>query len=142
MSRSKEPEAILNEDLVADKKKAIKLIPGREDSDCAISCLATYLGETYENVLREVARVAPDNDDTSGLSTHEIKKVAAALGHPLKWRKKVNLNYDIGILEVEEHVCVLWKGVVFDPDGHLWDVHDYLEAYRFHPVGIFTFKDV
>jgi hypothetical protein len=135
------PVSTVTPDEPVSKKLAIKLIPGREDSDCAISCLATYLGETYENVLREVARVAPDNDDTSGLSTYEIKKVAAALGRPLKWRKKVKLDYDIGILEVEEHVCVLWKGVVFDPDGHLWDVHDYLEAYRFTPVGIFTFKD-
>lgn len=120
---------------------AIKLVPAREKSDCAISALATYLGETYENVLREAARVAPASTDNSGLTSHEIKKVAAALGKPLKWRKKVKLNTDCGILDLENHVTILWKGVVFDPDGTLWDVHDFLVSYRFTPLGIFTFKD-
>lgn len=115
---------------------ALRPVIGREPCDCAVAALATYLALPYEDVLRAAARVEPAYDGTSGLWVEQIKRTSSALGHPLKRRKTVDTDEDFGIVEFSDHVAVLWHGLIFDPDGRVWEADDYLRHYDYHPWGI------
>jgi hypothetical protein len=115
---------------------ALKLVVGREPCDCAIAVLATYLGLPYEDVLRAAARAVRDYDGQRGLLVAEIQAVAKALGHPLRRRATVDTDEDYGIVEFSDHVAVLWHGLVYDPDGRLWEADDYCAHYDYQPWGL------
>lgn len=100
-----------------------------EGADCAIICLSFFfLGEPYDDVLRVVAHVDKDMGK-AGLTTRQIKKVAKALGHPLRTKKRVNFDDDYGILMFTNHVVVLRNGLIFDTNGTVMDYQDYALAY-------------
>lgn len=109
--------------------EVLRFVEGREQADCAIAALAMFLGMTYEDVLRAVTKLGVPQAGKVGLTTHEIRRVAAACGTPLRLRRKIEED-DYGILLLRDHAMVLRAGLVFDPVGAVWDFDDYL---RVHP---------
>ena len=104
------------------------IIRPEEGADCAILALAFYLGEPYDDVLRVVARVDPDAGK-EGLTTRQIKKVAAVMGHPLRTKKSVNFDDDYGIVLWRDHANVIRNGLLFESNGTVWDPTDYFMAF-------------
>ena len=107
------------------------------ENDCAIWALSAYTSLPYERVLIEVARedrVA----GTQGLSIAQITRVARRLGFPLRFRKKPDMEDDIGILSVwllekgEQlgHVALLKQGQVIEANQGImiWSVDSYFVA--------------
>lgn len=120
---------------------ATRLVPGRERNDCAISVLAMYLGVSYEDVLREVAVRDRPYQGRQGLRLNEIVRVARALGTPLERHRKFDLSNAYGILSLPNHVVLLRRGMVIDPEiggGSIWEVDDYLHAYHVRPGYLLT----
>ena len=120
----------------------IKLVPMREEKDCVIGTLASYLGASYEDTLRAAVLVVP-NMNKVGYTTPQIQKIAAQLGRPLvfnKSPKRWNLKDSIGILMFRDHVAILWKGNIWDPNNTLWQAEHYLKHYSYEPLGLLTLK--
>lgn len=117
----------------------LKVVHGRESSDCAVAALAMYLGVTYEDVLRAVVK-ADEHGGKGGLFVDTIKQIARRLGTPLRERQRVDLDDDYGILIFKDHVAVLRNGLIFNPgtpDTLIWDAHDYLLTHtKAKPEGI------
>jgi hypothetical protein len=105
-------------------------VKGREQSDCAIASLAMYLGYSYEDVLRVAANVDRPHRAKHGLFTDQIRVIAKELGTPLRYSRTIDWEEDYGILLLDEHAAVLRNGLIFDPDGLIWEFDDYLEHYK------------
>lgn len=105
-----------------------KIEQGREGADCAIATLAMYLGRSYEDTLRAVTRVDPDGG-RQGLFTEQIQRAARKLGEPLRYRQRVSLDDDYGILCFPDHCNLLRRGQVIEPNGTIWDADDYCAAH-------------
>ena len=115
---------------------ATRLVPGREPNDCAICVLAMYLGKSYEDVLRMVAVRDRPYQGRMGLRLREIEQIARALGTPLKRLRKYDIQTAHGILSLPQHVVLLRSGSIVDPEpggATLWDVDDFLHAYKTRP---------
>lgn len=112
-------------------------IRGREDGDCAIAAVATYLNQTYEDVLRVVSEVDKKNKGKKGLFPAQLKKVCAGFGVNLKKRTGVNLQEDYGLLWMPGHIAVIRNGLLFDADGSIWDVEDYLNYHEVEGVSLY-----
>jgi hypothetical protein len=108
----------------------------QQGNDCAVVALATYLGFTYEAVLVALVRAA-DVPGNEGLTHRQILATATRLGAPLRYRKRIRLDTDFCILDFPEHVAMLRRGLLWEPDGVVWDVHDYLRHTGLAPVGGF-----
>jgi hypothetical protein len=123
----------------------IRLVTQRGKNDCAIACLATYLGRDYEEVLIAAGRVSR-TVWSAGLSGPEHVKVARALGVTAKWTRSFNLDEDTGILGVSytdddlAHDTVLIEGRIFDPEyapASLIDHDDYTRVLHAVPRALF-----
>jgi hypothetical protein len=120
----------------------IKLIPMREERDCVIGVLASFLGASYEDTLR-AAMLAVPNMRKDGYTSDQIRRIAANLDHPLvfnKSPKRWSLDSSIGILMFRDHVAILWRGSIWDPNNTLWQAQHYLTHYNYVPLGLFTLK--
>lgn len=120
----------------------IRLVPMREDNDCVIGVLASFLGTTYEDALRAAMLVAPTMKK-EGYTTRQIQRIAAYLDHPLVYHRspqRWNIATSTGILMFQDHVVILWRGSIWDPNGSLWSAHHYLTHYNYVPLGLFTLK--
>lgn len=116
----------------------------KSTNDCAIACLAMYLGLSYA-VVREAAgkRLAKD-----GMTTRQILNTAKALGHPLVKKQDFDED-DIGIADLmreneeDGHVVLFVKGTVWTTaSGQLWaNLHDYLRVHKFRLCGLLTKRD-
>lgn len=113
---------------------------GREDADCAVATLAMYLGRTYEDVLRVVSRVDRRDAGKFGLFTEQIQAAAKRLGEPLRLRPTFDLEEDYGILVFHDHVNLLRRGQILEPNGTVWDADDYCALYG-GPVGLLVARE-
>lgn len=115
--------------------------------DCAIACLAIYLGLPYANV----AAAAPRKWTTEGLTPRQIQNLGRKLGHPLKLQKDFSGD-DLGIISLSRtpgyeesggHVALFLRGVIYTTaSGLLWtDVQAYLAHHRFTVDGLITRRD-
>jgi hypothetical protein len=102
-----------------------RVIVQREQSDCGVAALASYLGMSYEDVLRAVA-VEDRNQGRCGLWVRTMKRIASILGHTLRQRRAIDWEDGYGLLLLPDHVVVLRNGLVFDGDGTIWDADAYL----------------
>lgn len=96
----------------------------------------------YEDVYVEVAKVDKKRS-RRGLWLTQIKKAALALGHKLTYKRKYDLEEATGILSVTfedeiptDHVVVLWKGLIIDTDGTLWDADAYFVLNKAKPTSL------
>lgn len=101
----------------------VRIQVSRGDADCAIVALSIYLAVPYEDVLVVAVPVthsrAPHH---RGMFTREIRQVAKQLGHPLRLRRKFDVDRDEGIAgftndKGREHVAFVMNGLVWDTDG-------------------------
>jgi hypothetical protein len=111
----------------------------RAAGDCAIACLATISGKSYEDIL-----VAAAKEKKVGCAPHEtglymtaVVSIAKRIGYPLKKKRKCDFQKDKGILSVEfgnglrlPHVIVLLAGLLFETDGSVWLPWEYKKAHR------------
>jgi hypothetical protein len=105
--------------------ETIRVTPGLADHDCAIVALSWYLGVCYADVLREAAFEDPAKAKR-GLSTLAMMRTAYKLGCTLRRRKRVDLHEDYGILILANHAAVIRNGLLFEPDGVVWDIDVYM----------------
>ncbi len=111
----------------------INLIPQRHIADCGVTCLAMFLGVTYEDAL-----LAFDDGSRvirSGVWFPDLRRAAAKLGIPTRVKRAPDIELDEGILKVEfrrgeTHVVVLREGILFDTDFSVWRPEDYCAAKR------------
>lgn len=113
---------------------------GREEADCAVATLAMYLGRTYEDVLRVVSRVDRRDAGRYGLFTEQIQAAAKRLGEPLRLRAAVDPEEDYGILVFHDHVNLLRRGQILEPNGTVWDYDDYCTTYG-DPLGLLVARE-
>lgn len=116
------------------RQGGIRLVPQRNLGDCGVACLAMLTRQPYEDVFLTVAQNADKRRrGRRGLTTRQMLRSAKALDFPLVERKpgKFDLETDEGILGVDwrdgtGHWAYLVDGWVFDTDGLVWAVEDYL----------------
>ena len=104
-------------------------------SDCGVATLAMLAGVLYEDALATIACEQP-GVLTLGLTWHELRRAAKALGLKTRITKKYDPDEDTGILNVGnrkvEHFVFLWEGRVVEGNGELWlDVDAYLKHNEF-----------
>lgn len=114
--------------------------------DCAIACLASYLGCHYAEVLVAASKVSK-TFWTAGVSGVEHIKIARRLGIKSKWRRIIDIENDIGVLYVVyhdnaslAHDVVLIEGRVYDPEyspACLIDADDYFRVLNARPQSLF-----
>lgn len=109
-----------------------RVILQREEADCAIVALASYFGESYEDVLR-VVTVTDRTQGRNGLWRKTMVRIAKRLGHSLKVRTAIDWDSDYGILRLPTHAALLRNGLVVDTDGTLWDADAYLSHKQVTP---------
>ena len=114
--------------------------------DCAVVCLAMYLGKPYP----EVVQAAPANALKRGMFITDIIRTAAALGTVLHNRRRFDLKDDTGLLRVsplktgeQPHLVLLLEGLIYDPSaGRLWlDVDTFLATERYRPTTLLTMEE-
>lgn len=101
-----------------------QIIPQRERADCAICAMAMYSGHSYEDVLREVVLVDPRWHGRKGLSDHQVRKVMRTLGVPVRYRSRVDLDEDYGMLRFSDHLALIRNGLLID-GLTLWEIEDW-----------------
>ncbi len=123
----------------------LQIVCQREPNDCAIAAIATYLGASYEDVLR--ASMLVDKRGARGVRyISQIKTIAAGFGVTLKARRKINLDEDEGLLRVilkksrDAHIVVLKRGLIFDTNGRVWDHEVYLATASARPTTLLTLE--
>lgn len=120
----------------------LQFVAQRHDADCGVACLAMFCGVRYEDVLVALDRQVID----TGMSVKEIRETAAKLKHPVRLRRGIDLHADSGILGIrfagrrDEHVAILHDGKIYDTDGKVWDVQDYLESQHATPTSLLVRK--
>lgn len=124
---------------MAEQKPALITthIKGREEDDCAIAAIATYLNQTYEDVLRVVSEVDKKNKGKKGLFPAQLRKVCAHFGVNVKKSRGLHILDEYGLLWMPGHVAVIRNGLLFDADGSIWDVEDYLKHHGVEEVSLY-----
>jgi hypothetical protein len=112
----------------------VSMIPQRHVADCSVSCLAMFLGITYEDALLAYGGDVP-NILRGGVWLSQIQRAAAKLGTPLKITRRWDVEEDEGIVHVRfksgyGHVLVLRSGLFFNTMFDVWEPSDYLKANR------------
>lgn len=116
----------------------------RKSGDCGVAALASYLGESYEDVYVACARVDPVHRSAKGLWAWEVIKIAAVLGVKLRRRLKYDLDEDEGVLIVQfkdghRHWVRVRNGEIYDPsDQTLTPSSEYLARYNCVPFTLLT----
>lgn len=120
----------------------LQVIPQRHPMDCAVACLAMYLGKSYEEVLMAFRH----NVMAQGASMRQIQMAARKLGCPLRWSRKVDLEQGSGIVSFSslkwkaDHVVVLKSELIIDTDAFVWDADVFMAAYEARPLSILTLE--
>lgn len=115
--------------------------------DCAIACLAIYLGVPYAIV----AAAAPRKVHEEGMTPRQIQNLGRKLGHPLRLQKDFT-GEDTGIISLSRkpgheedggHVALFLRGVLYTTSsGLLWtDVHAYVAHHHFTIDGLIIRRD-
>jgi hypothetical protein len=109
----------------------VRVVAQRDDRDCTAACVAMVAGVEYELALAALRKVGGRTRDKSyRLSC--VERAATSLGSPLKRvrRGAYNPHLAAGVVCIRAwgrvHVAVLWYGLVFDTDGCVWLLDDYL----------------
>jgi hypothetical protein len=99
-----------------DYAPVLRLVPQRNESDCAIATLASLTGISYEEVLlKRKGRYDPETS-TGILSVSNAK---ASI-----W-----------------HVAILRQGSIIDTDNSIWDWDIYLASKRLRPGSLLVMED-
>ena len=106
----------------------------RSTSDCAVACLASFLGRSYEEILIAAALQTPEILHRGMVNT-DLISTARQFGVLLRIKlPSIDLEEDSGILGVRvkgakcEHAVVLSNGLIYDPStGNVWDAEMYLQ---------------
>ena len=121
-----------------------RLTPQQHRYDCAVACLATLLGEDYDDVLQAFKH----NVAARGATTKEILEAARLLKHTLRRVRTVTLDSMTGIVAFRsklwksDHVVVLKNELIFDPfDATLWDADDYVHNHKARALEILIEDD-
>jgi ABC-type bacteriocin/lantibiotic exporter with double-glycine peptidase domain len=118
--------------------ESFSIIPQRHQMDCAVACLAMLFGMSYEAVLMTFRH----NVMAKGATFRQVLTAAERLGHPLRIRRRFDLETATGILCVQsdawktDHLVILKEGQVIDTDATLWDVDVFLSAYTARPMSM------
>lgn len=116
----------------------LQVHPQRTKADCAVACLAMFLGKSYEEVLI----VAPHRVLKSGMEIRHVKQTAKKLGATLRLHRTFDPETDSGLLGVRskkwplEHLVVLWNGSIVDTDATLWEYDVFMKAYKAQPISL------
>jgi ABC-type bacteriocin/lantibiotic exporter with double-glycine peptidase domain len=116
------------------------MVAQREGRDCTAACLAMVVGVEYEVALGALRQVGGRTLDKSYRLCY-VERAAALLGRPLRRRRRGQYDpkFTAGVICIrgwkKAHAAVLWHGIVFDTDGRVWLVKDYLA--RWAPSGRF-----
>ena len=110
----------------------MRVEPRRQSNDCAVWALSTYLGVPYDEVWQTVVRL-DRSKGKNGLWTKTIRRVAEALGRPLKRLSAGKITEDsYGVLVISEkdegHAVVVRNGLIFDTDSTVWELPSWLEV--------------
>ena len=105
----------------------------RTHGDCAGAALAMVLRVSWEEAAAAFGR--PEARDWStGVQLIEIEAAALALGTPLRrlGRDQYDPGTSAGLVTIGAldgwHVAVLWYGLLFETDGSVWLLDEYLAA--------------
>ena len=106
----------------------------RSTTDCAVACLASFLGRSYEEILIAAALLSP-KILYNGMQNEDMTGVAHQFGVLLRRKDAhIDLEEDSGILGVrvrghkDDHAVVLTNGRIYDPaTGNDWDAEMYLQ---------------
>ena len=106
----------------------------RSTSDCAVACLASFLGRSYEEVLIAAALLTPEIL-YRGMETEDMIATASQFSVQLVLKlPPIDVDEDSGILGIrvrgqkDEHAVVLSNGLIYDPaTGNVWDAEIYLQ---------------
>lgn len=98
------------------------LVEQRAEGDCGIAALATWTGQSYEDVYVACSAVDRVKRGRSGLRVKDLIETAAKLGVTLRMKRRPDLDEDDGILSVNwttkrtygGHYVVLRNGLVLD----------------------------
>ena len=112
----------------------VRMVAQRESGDCTVACLAMATGVQYEEALAALQKVGGRRRNKAYRLCY-VERAASLRGRPLARRRRG--GYDprssAGIVCVRggqrAHVAVLWNGLVFDTDGRIWLLDDYLEFW-------------
>ncbi len=129
-----------------DHAPVLRLVPQRNDNDCAIATLASLTGLPYEEVLIAAARVAPCE---TGMYLTQIREVASELGVELTIKRtgRYDPESETGILHVSNkkdriyHVAILRHGSIIETDNSIWDWDVYLASKRFRAGSLLVMED-
>ncbi len=120
----------------------VRLQKSRGEKDCAITALAMYLDQSYEDVLAAAAQITrARRPHARGMFTREIRAIAKRLGHPLRLRRAFDLDTDEGIAgfshstDSDDHVAFVKNGLVF-ADGTVWEHELFCVHYGYKPVSL------
>lgn len=123
----------------------IEPVRQRYDNDCGIASLAMLLSLPWEAVWQameaEIGKLP-----WFGLTLSQLEAIARRLGvelsraKPGQWSADDPAHYEFaGIVKVsfpaagkkyrDGHYAVLWRGMIFDTDGRVWRLSDYLHGY-------------
>lgn len=121
-----------------------RLTPQQHRNDCSVACLATLLGEDYDDVLQAFKH----NVAATGTNMRQILEAAERLNHTLKRVRRVKFETMTGIVAFRskqwrsDHVVVLKNELIFDPfDATLWDADDYVRHHKAKPLEILIEED-
>lgn len=122
-------------------KPVFHFVLQRTKWDCGIACLASFLCQPYEEVLRVAARMSKIED---GLFSEEMIRIAREFDTKLRRRtRKIDLEEHEGILGLQNldksggHSVVLASGLIFDPEerGMVWDAETFVNHFKKVRVG-------
>lgn len=119
----------------------LRLQPTHEAHGCAVVALATYLGRSYEDVIRAATLVDKCNHGTQGLTTPEIKRVAASFGVTLTKTKAWDHEHDRGLAVFPDHLALVWNGLLFDVDHTIWAFEDFCAAQGYEQAKVWLLRD-
>jgi hypothetical protein len=109
----------------------VRVVAQRDDRDCTAACIAMVADVEYEVALAALRKVGGRTRDKS-YRLCCVERAAALLGSQLRRvrRGAYNPHLAAGVVCVRAwgrvHVAVLWHGFVFDTDGRVWLLDDYL----------------
>jgi hypothetical protein len=120
----------------------MRVEPRRQSNDCATWALSTYLGVPYDQVWQAVQKLDRCKGK-NGLHTRTMRRIADALGRPLKRLPPTKITDDsYGVLVIsakkDGHAAVIRNGLVFDTDSTVWDLPSWLEVGSYKVEDLLT----
>lgn len=112
----------------------ITVVAQRHPADCGVSCLAMFLGVSYEDALIALGGEVPQILKR-GVFFTELTRAADKLGARMRLKARWDAEADEGIAQVQfkkgtNHVVVVREGLFFDTDYSVWAPEDYVKAKK------------